>query len=178
MDLAEKTIMEVILEEFEMYHAHLRLINKKPNYGWLRNMYHSLSQQMMRRDPKYFAIYCALRPDQNTNLVLYPYYAKYAHEGDNTFFRHIDLNIRDLASSGRGANMIQGTVSLDDERPDDCTMILPGMHKYIKEWTRPLPSRCEGLPGVYSTIWCLCYKTNKLKKKRNRRRGAGPVYIG
>jgi hypothetical protein len=19
---------------------------------------------------------------------------------------------------------------------------------------------CEGLPGVYSTIWCLCYKTN------------------
>jgi hypothetical protein len=37
---------------------------------------------------------------------------------------------------------------------------------------------CEGLPGVYSTIWCLCYKTNKLKKKRNRRRGAGPVYIG
>src|SRR5271154_1443002 len=25
---------------------------------------------------------------------------------------------------------------------------------------------CEGLPGVYSTIWCLCYKTNKLKKRR------------
>lgn len=92
----------------------------------------------MRQDPKYFAIYCALRPDQNTNLVLYPYYAKYAHEGDNTFFRHIDLNIRDLASSGRGANMIQGTVSLDDERPDDCTMILPGMHKHIKEWDKAL----------------------------------------
>jgi hypothetical protein len=35
---------------------------------------------------------------------------------------------------------------------------------------------CEGLPGVYSTIWCLYYKTNELKKK-NRRRGAGPVYI-
>jgi hypothetical protein len=25
--------------------------------------------------------------------------------------------------------------------------------------------QCEGLPGVYSTIWCLCYKTNELKKK-------------
>jgi hypothetical protein len=23
---------------------------------------------------------------------------------------------------------------------------------------------CEGLPGVYSTIWCLCYKTNELEK--------------
>jgi hypothetical protein len=28
------------------------------------------------------------------------------------------------------------------------------------------------LPGVYSTIWCLCYKTNKLKKKgKNRATG-------
>jgi hypothetical protein len=104
-------------------------------------MYYSLGQQVMRQDPKYFAIYCALRPDQNTNLVSYPYYAKYAHEGDNTFFRHIDLNIGDLASSGRGANMIQGTVSLDDEKPDDCTMILPGMHKHIKEWDETLTAR-------------------------------------
>jgi hypothetical protein len=39
-------------------------------------------------------------------------------------------------------------------------------------------TRCEGLLGVYSTIWCLCYKTNKLKKRRNRMGGAGPVYIG
>jgi hypothetical protein len=27
---------------------------------------------------------------------------------------------------------------------------------------------CEGLPGVYSTIWCLCYKTNKVKKGREK----------
>src|SRR5271156_352375 len=85
---------------------------------------------------KYFAIYCALRPDQNTNLVSYPYYAKYAHEGDN-IFRYIDQNIRDLASSGRGV-MIQGTVSLDDESTDDCTMTLPGMHKHIREWDETL----------------------------------------
>ena len=30
--------------------------------------------------------------------------------------------------------------------------------------------QCEGLPGVYSTIWCLCYKTNKLKKKKQKER--------
>jgi hypothetical protein len=29
---------------------------------------------------------------------------------------------------------------------------------------------CEGLPGVYSTIWCLCYKTNELKKKKQKER--------
>jgi len=68
-------------------------------------------------------------------------YAKYAHEGDNIFFRHIDQNIRDLANSGRGANMIQGTVSLDDESTDDCTMILPGIHKHIREWDETLTAR-------------------------------------
>ena len=139
--LSKKTILEVVLEEFEMYHAHLRLINRKPNYGWLRNMYHSLGQQAMRQDPKYFAIYCALRPDRNTNLVSYPYYAKYAHEGDNTFFRHIDVNVKELATTGRGANMIQGSLSLDDEREDDCTMILPGMHRHIQAWDKALTAR-------------------------------------
>jgi hypothetical protein len=69
------------------------------------------------------------------------YYAKYAHEGDNTFFRHINLNIRDLASLDRGANMIQGTVSLDDGKPDDCTTILPNIHKHIKEWDETLTVR-------------------------------------
>jgi hypothetical protein len=28
---------------------------------------------------------------------------------------------------------------------------------------------CEGLPGVYSTIWRLCYKTNELKKRKEKR---------
>jgi hypothetical protein len=69
------------------------------------------------------------------------YYAKYAHEGDNTFFGHTDLNIRDLASSDRGANMIQGTVSLDNGKPGDCTTIPPGMHKHIKEWDETLTAR-------------------------------------
>lgn len=46
--LTKKTILDVVLEEFEMYHAYLRLINRKSNYGWLRNMYYSLGQQVMR----------------------------------------------------------------------------------------------------------------------------------
>jgi hypothetical protein len=29
---------------------------------------------------------------------------------------------------------------------------------------------CEGLPGVYSTIWYLCYKTTSLKKKKKKRK--------
>jgi hypothetical protein len=33
------------------------------------------------------------------------------------------------------------------------------------------------LLGVYSTIWCLCYKTNELKEKREKE-GNRPTYIG
>jgi hypothetical protein len=69
------------------------------------------------------------------------YYAKYAHEGNNTSFRHIDLNIRDPASSDRSANMIRGTVSLNDGMPDGCATTLPGMHKHIMEWDETLTAR-------------------------------------
>ena len=101
-------------------------------------MYYSLGQ---RSDASRCEILRHLLPDQNTKLVSYPYYAKYAHEGDNTFFKHIDLNIRDLTSSGRGANMVQDAVSLDDENNDDCTMIPSGMHKHVKEWEE-IPTAC------------------------------------
>ena len=37
------------------------------------------------------------------------------------------------------------------------------------KWTRQCEATCEGLPGVYSNIWCLCYKTNELKKKEGKR---------
>ena len=34
-------------------------------------------------------------------------------------------------------------------------------------------AECEGKPGVYSTIWCLCYKTNELKKKGKKETTGG-----
>jgi hypothetical protein len=40
-----------------------------------------------------------------------------------------------------------------------------------------ITSVCEGLPGVYSTIWCLWYRTNKLKKKKEEG-GNRPSQIG
>jgi hypothetical protein len=27
---------------------------------------------------------------------------------------------------------------------------------------------CEGKPGVYATIWYLCYRTSKLKKRKKK----------
>ena len=42
-----------------------------------------------------------------------------------------------------------------------CEMHVCGMHA-CKRWMS-IRDACEGLPGVYSTIWCLCYKTNWLE---------------
>jgi hypothetical protein len=36
--------------------------------------------------------------------------------------------------------------------------------------TPAIVATCEGLPGVYSIIWCLSYKTNKLEKKKQKER--------
>jgi hypothetical protein len=60
----------------------------------------------MRQDLVYYTYYTALRPDEAWRLVSYPYYAKYALLGDNTFFRHIDINIPRFLESKRGEHII------------------------------------------------------------------------
>ncbi|RMZ82219.1 hypothetical protein DV738_g1754, partial [Chaetothyriales sp. CBS 135597] len=99
----------------EIYNHHLRKINGKDNLGWCRTMVHRLGQQLVRQDPVYYCAYVALRGDKRTSLVSYPYYTKYQRPGDSTAFRHLDLNINDLADFGRGAFQLQGSLSLDDE---------------------------------------------------------------
>jgi hypothetical protein len=77
----------------------------------------------------------ALRGDHHWRLISYSYYVKYATRS-GTFFRHIDLNITQYLINGRGGNMIQGTVSLDDEQDDCCTEIILGMNskEKIQDW--------------------------------------------
>lgn len=43
-------------------------------------------------------------------------------------------SIPDLLAQRRGSSQIQGTMSLDDEAEDNCTVLLPGMHKRLGEW--------------------------------------------
>jgi hypothetical protein len=142
----------VTLREFDMYKHHLRRINGKENYGWLRNMFYSLSQQLMRQDPLYYALYAALRPDKQWRLIAYPYYAKYAVKGDSTQFRHIDLNVPQMLSTGRGTAMIQGSVSLDDEDDTNCTMVLPGFQHKLGEWWNRMCSRGQDSGGYVHRI--------------------------
>jgi hypothetical protein len=145
-------IGSVVLTEFDAYRHHLREINGKSNYGWLRNMFYSIGQQLMRQDPVYYAVYAALRPDRQWRLVSYPYYAKFAVKGDNTYFRHLDLNIPELLANSRGCNMIQGSVSLDDEDGSSCTVILPGMQHKLGEWWERVVGRGQETGGFVHRI--------------------------
>jgi hypothetical protein len=60
----------------------------------------------MRQDPVYYAHYIAFRQDRVWRLINYSYYVKYALLGNNTFFRHIDINIPRLLESGRDKYII------------------------------------------------------------------------
>lgn len=106
-------------------------------------MYHSLFPQKVRQSLVYYMAFVALRPDHNHRLISYPCYAKYQHAGDSTFSRHIDLNIHQLVTSQRGCSLIQGSASLNDEEPNDCTELLLGMHKRLGEWWRDASERLE-----------------------------------
>jgi hypothetical protein len=141
-DQAYGIIREALIE-FDMYKHHLRRVNGKSNLGWLRNMIHSLAQQLMRQDPVYYALYCSLRPDNAWRLISYPYYAKYAEAGDETFFRHLDLNIPWLISDKRGECMIQGTMSLDNEICGNCTELVKGFHRgdTLARWWKRVEER-------------------------------------
>jgi hypothetical protein len=160
----EGPIGRIIDLEFDMYRHHLREINGKPNYGWLRNSFYSTAQQLMRQDPLYYALYAALRPDQQWRLVSYPYYAKYAVKGDQTYFRHIDLNVPDLLSSQRGSSMIQGSVSIDNETNQDCTVIIAGMHRKLQQWWDICFARGQETSGFVHRITDQMFTPNDAKK--------------
>ena len=137
----ETGIGSLIDLEFDLYKHHLGERNGKPNLGWQRNMLYSLSQQIIRGDIGYWLLYSALRPDRNCQLVSYPYYTKFASEGDNTLFRHIDMNVPRYLESGRGGSIIQGSVSLDDETEDGCTVVVKGFHRNLQSWYQDVRNR-------------------------------------
>jgi len=123
-----------IAQEFEMYLHHQGERNAQPNKGWLRTMSYSLTQQINRQDLEYWALYACLRPDRNIRLVSYHYYAKYVAPGVYTYFRHIDMNVSKYLANGHGGNIIQGSVSLDDENAEGCMEIVRGFLKNIESW--------------------------------------------
>lgn len=130
----EEGIQEQIDTESAIFLHHLRERNGEANRGWSRVMYYSLTQQIIRQDLGYWALCASLRSDGNPRMVLHPYYTKHVVDRDSTFFRHLDLNVPRYLEFGWGKNAIQGSLSLDDEAPGNCTEIIPGFHHHLRQW--------------------------------------------
>lgn len=90
---------------------------------------------------------------ETTNLISYPYYTKYAQAGDRTFFRHVDVNLSEAAQSGRGLEMIQGSVSFDDEDQDNCTKLLIGFKEVWKNWVNWMDRGSRRNERAYIQAW-------------------------
>ena len=121
------------------HHFHSKGNNGK-RLGWLRNMWYSLIQQIVRQDPVYYALVVSLRPDKNWRLISYLYYTKYTSDGENTGFTHLDL-IKDFMESGKGANIVQRGLSLIDETSKIAPLLPPG----FKACSRMVQSLCKSL---------------------------------
>ncbi|EFW15145.1 conserved hypothetical protein [Coccidioides posadasii str. Silveira] len=161
---ATTTVLTRVNGEYDMYYHHQRMMGGRDNYGWLRTMYHSIGQQLMRQDPAYYLWYVLTRPDHAWKLISYPYYAKYAKPGDKTGFRHIDVNVPDAITTGRGVNMIQGSLTLTAEEPGDCTEILPGMHNHLEDWWGLVEERGLSTDGYVHRIKDTMYTKDDERK--------------
>ena len=124
-----------------MYEHHFQPHTSKPKMGFLWNMFFSLTQQLVCQDPAWYALNAACRPSYEWRLITYPYVAKKVVPGEKTGFAHTDVNIAKWVKTGHGANQLTSSVSLDHEKPTDCTEIVPGFHKHAAEWYKQLVQR-------------------------------------
>lgn len=69
-------------------------------------------------------------------MISYPYYGKTTIPGDNIFFRHVDINVKDAIATGKGTNQIQGSLTVFGETDNNCTWFIPKMHRIenLKRW--------------------------------------------
>ena len=134
-------LFQMIGKEFNMYEHHFQPHTSKPNMGFLRNMFYSLTQQMVRQDPAWYALNVACRPSHDWRLITYPYVAKMVNPGDKTGFAHTDINLAKWVNNKHGANQLTSSLSLDHETPTNCTVIVPGFHRHATEWHHRLIQR-------------------------------------
>ncbi len=118
----------------------------------------------MRQDLQYYVFYVALRPDHAQKLILYLYYAKFAKLDDYTSFRYIDINISKYLKTGRGGNLIQGTVTIINDNEENSTLICLGMYKYLQEWWNMCKARGIAKEDYIYNI------ENKMWTKEDKRR--------
>ena len=130
--LKDPEIMELIEHEIRMFMYHGKMIGGRKNCGWLRSAYYTQVQQIAHQDPVYYALLAAT--SEKMWQISYPYYMKAMRPGDGIAFQHIDPNVKRYIECGRGERRIQSSFTLNQETDINCTLVIPGFHKNIRNW--------------------------------------------
>ena len=125
-------VVELINHEIHMYMHHRRMVNGQKSLGWLRSAYFSQIQQIARQDPGYYALMAIT--SGNLWQISFPYYLKATLPGDGIAFQHIDLNVKRFIECGRGSSRIQTSLTLTQEDEENCTFVVPGFHRKLRQW--------------------------------------------
>jgi hypothetical protein len=67
-------------------------------------------------------------------MISYPYYAKFTEPGDRTYFKHVDCNLEWAHREGTRVETIQGSVSLNNEDNETCTLVLQGFYNILPQY--------------------------------------------
>jgi hypothetical protein len=132
--------MDSIETEFDMYRHHVRIDPSNPSTGFLRHMYYSLFQQVLRMDPVIYALTVAGRPDHNPCLISYPNIV----ESHHTASLHTDTNVVQLVEDRVGCSNITTSISLDDEDEKGCTVVVKGIQHRLDQWVQKMET--DGTP--------------------------------
>ena len=130
--LEDPEIRELIEHEVRMFMHHRKMIGGRKNFCWLRSAYYTQIQQIACQDPVYYALLAAT--SEEMWQISYPYYMKATLPGDGIAFQHIDLKVKRYIECGRGERRIQLSFSLNQETDINCTLVIPGFHKRIRNW--------------------------------------------
>jgi hypothetical protein len=144
-----KHIEPLIQLQFDVYQYHFYPRSTANEMGFLRIMYYSLIQQLVRQDPIYYALTVAARPDHDHRLISYPYITKYVKEETGTSFIHLDLKVGESLVTHNDLNSLSSSLSLDEENAEGCTVTLPGFFlEQLKDWWGRVVARGEDKSGT------------------------------
>lgn len=170
-DPTVKNLMDVECDLY-LYHARDRKKEDHGTKGWIRHQVFSLFQQLVRQDLSWYVLTVAARDDRNHRLISYPYYIKNtAGVQKGTGFLHMDISAKQvLAGEERLLSLVQGSLSLDDEDDQGCTIVVPGFHRHFREWAQRLEDR--GMLSSDNTTGC-----DKLYTTDDKREFGFPVPV-
>ena len=125
-------------------------------------MFYFLTQQIIRQNFKYWALYACLQFDHNIKLIFYSYYAKYVKFENVISFKHININVSKYLTSEHDKNITQKFVLLNDEIITNCIEFVSKLYHRIADWWIRIKNRNQVTNNHIHDFKKIYIKKNKI----------------